>query len=928
VGFSLATTTDKAAWVWSPATFIAAGTSASELALRTPSDSFLRIGRATSDTAMAGSEATTALVMKPLTRPGIGWDATSGFFHIGYIDAAGLVRIYRITNAAPPAISTLVRTVTISLPNYDGAVVTVINASEFWVSYLNNGLHVRRYDLGSLSSEYVLSTSSTLTPTSCSSTTVVASGLNRVIFYEGDVGVSSVRIVSSDALSEPMGVLGADRDYSFHSVRVTGVTALSNGYLAVVEHGIEGSDTIVSSYFTGLLWSKDCQTWYDWVGAAAFSIRGSAYVLGSKIGLADMGTLCESPGTVRTENPTWIEMGNVSSWTYESSFSSLSGVGSVQSGDGVNANLPSVGDMVKLYVTVDGAEFCYATASVDVPARNVDKTGTAVSIQLRGPLKGMVDYKSAVDDFFPSGDARSIDFSLMSVVPKLGTLSVADGLATVDSVDPIALHGLSIVPEEVSGEFSYAVRMGHFVEGTGMVLFFEDTDNYLFLIYIGGKYRIYQYVDGVTGSSLYAVDKNVADVPYLMVVYRSGVLNLYVSRPSTITDRPDEIYSAEWVKIGEYSYAPSVKSWNLGIVGPAGSQFRHLYIKEHGYQQTIGRLSSKIAARCGVELAVSPVIEDAGPISATTSYTSIVSNLDLDFVANFTAGGNVGVRFGPGSGAIEDGGIYLKIEQNKLSIQTSSGSAWETVATLVLVAIDDLITNGSNMRVTIMRSDEKTVVLGVYKQGKYLWSTQVPSGVNRGKLTLSSTGTVTNIVAHGLSYPILDHVWQVGTPGIDEVKRLVGTMLWNVVEGPDRTALLVPPTHNRGECGNVDGTSEVRNHVPDDRQWRSVIKVVGAEVYHVHIDPRTILRGVRVEEYDSPYLWSTEECAWLAGGISDYIYSAIDAKTIRGFLDPRVEPFDRIVANGDREIVTSVTATVVNTRMPSATMEVKTRREL
>lgn len=928
VGFSLATNSTGSAWVWSPASFLGEITDAVELTAKAPSDDNLRIGSAISLPGIDGNEITTTTEIMNLTRPGICWDSVAGNYAIGYFDVFGNVVVRKLANSSPPALSTQVSSTAISLPSYDGAVITMISESEYWVSRLDGGLRISQYVSGVEVNQYLLSVSSDLTPSSCSSTTVVKMGLNRAICYESEPGVSSVRIVSSDSLSEPVGVYGASRDYSFHSVRVMGITPINGAYVAVVERGIENSDGIISGYFTALMWSSDCLSWFDWVGVSGVTIRGYAYVIGNKIAVADMGTVCESVGTVKTGNETWQDMTTVVAWSYENSAGSIASVGSIQVGSMSNGPVPETGDIVQIYVTVNGAEFLYATASVDSVRKTEEKTGTYTTLGLRGVLKGAIDHKSAVDDFFPSGDARTIDFSVLSVVPKLGTVSVENGVATIDSVDDDQSHGMCIVPESVTGEFSYALRLDSFDEGSGMVLFAQDELNYLAIIYAGGKYRFYQFEGGTTGAPVYSVDKNVLDVPYLMVDYRSGYIHLYVSRPTSIVDDKTQVYSAEWERIGSYQYTPATNNWYLGFVGPLAAKFHHLYIKEHGYQETIGRLSMKIARRCGVELSVVPVLTDAGPVTSATSYPEIISNLDLEFVSGMAAGQEIGVRFGSGIGASADGGIYLKIEQNKLSIQISNGASWQTVASLVLVDIDDLITLGSNMRVTIMRSDEKTVVLGVYKEGKYLWSTQVPSQVNRGRLTLFSTGSISDIVVHSLSYPILDHSWQVGTPGIDEIKRLIGPMLWDVVEGPGRTALLVPPNYNRGEAGNIDQTTEVLNYVPDDRQWRSMFKVVGAEVYYVYVDPRTITKGMRVEEYDSPYLWSEEECATLAGKISDYSYSLSKSKSLKGFLDPRIEPYDRVTASGDREVVMTVLASVSGTRNPTATMEVKTRREV
>ena len=86
-----------------------------------------------------------------------------------------------------------------------------------------------------------------------------------------------------------------------------------------------------------------------------------------------------------------------------------------------------------------------------------------------------------------------------------------------------------------------------------------------------------------------------------------------------------------------------------------------------------------------------------------------------------------------------------------------------------------------------------------------------------------------------------------------------------------------------------------------------MIKVTGAEVYSYYVDPELILLGAKPVEFDSPYLWSVEECTEMAKRRARLLRSSRDVKIYTGFMDPRIEVQDAVYVENEARVVSGYT---------------------
>lgn len=925
---STATNGTHAAWVWCPGTAFESGGDTGQ----TVTDVNLRFGY-TTDANSPGSDGTSAYTIARRTRPDIYWDGSR--YLVAYINASS-VYVHQL-NTGTKELNGSLANFSHGISNLAGASVHVISTSDVWISYMNGDVFSIQHWNGSTLEPAIKITGHIGLDwwhNTCARIRPIA-GSDVLITYQHAPGMSASRTIVNGHISSAIPIMSADSDYAYQFVRVCNVTRYNNTWFAVVERGIYNSDDVITSWNTTLSYSSDGRIWSDWCGVDTLPIRGGLVVTGTDIGIITITQSYVSSTVRRIGNATWQSLQNVQSWSMNSGGRSMSNI----MGVGVQGSITpvSAGDSIRADITIDGATFELGMHSVDRPAGTDHYSGKASRIQARGPLKYPLSYRAPVDEAFESGINKQLNMKSHSLVGKKGDWSSSEDGFYVNDDDNA--RAFAIYPESVPHDDMFVcARFDNWDQEVGILFFYEDTDTYWAFTADDTDYKLISR-NGATENTLGTYSRNGSDVPYLMIHYKLGVLHLYVSTPVAITDNPLRIESSEWRLLGTYTVTdiPNLERFHIGLCGRVGLRSKHMYIRQGQHQFTVRDVCEHISGRCGSDLVVEPLVTSL-PASWSTSgatniYPTDVRTFDVNFDVDLTSG-DISLALGLRDVTWGKGGVVVLIQSGYISYQelvyanhTDPGT--ETTVSRFEIPSLHTITNGDRIRVLALPSELGTSsTIQVYRNDILMCSFPVSGRIPSGYVGLKGSGQFRNLVVAGLSYPISTHVWRYNSTGAQQIRGLIQPFLYFEYEKSDNTIHVVPVSHNGGSLGNVDPTTEVVDHIPDDSTWGSIFKVVGAEVYGVFSDKRTITKGIRVVETDSPYLWTEQDCVNMASDHADLSHSVSNRRSLRMFFDPRIETFDRISIGGTTYIIDKYMVSVNGQRDANATMIVDARLEV
>jgi hypothetical protein len=908
-----------ATWLWSPNTSMGAGYPDKGTVNRG-----LRIG--TTDGSSAG-ENVHPYYIEYYTRPDVGPGNIIGTIEGGNL----IVRSYDPIGL----VLTQLHSIAHACSQTDGLSVSVVSANDVWVAWIQDGVHkAKQYNGTSWGTTVNLCAHVSLLPWHATGFRVLSYNGGYVLLFSSTSNSAVCRFYKNGLLSEKMPIVGADSEYAFQYAMVTGASIINGIPFVVVQKYIEDSAGDPSSPYSSVLYSSNLESWTDWCGVSAGVFRGNIVSVSDKLFAGSVSRMMNSVGTSVTGNATWTNMGSGSSWSYDSR-KDMASTGST-SFIGV-ANIPLPGYSLRRYITVGTTEFLYSTESVDTCPATQKSSGFTGNVSSRGPIKYGIAYLSSVDEVYSSGEARIVDFSIHSTVSKSGTWTHDADLKKMTVSEDDGDYALTILPEPIYDSFWYTSTSDNFYGNAGPAFFVVDSSNYWRIRHASEVHYIERIVNGVvTNMGSFPHINN--DEPNLLLYYHDGVLDTYLSRPSAFSTASDYMTHLQWVNVSSIPVGVPPEKFYVGYMGKNGASVRSMHLRRSGIEQTIGSVASAIAARSGMVMTTQKQVSVEDNLWKTTTtpiyHETQIDGYDIYFDIDMNAA-YLGVALGGKRSttsttlAISEWPCHIRIDTNKLSLYTGlyngSSYAWSLHSSISLAQSPQV---GDKIRVRISRTEDyKYSVLNVYRNNSLLWTTVMPFIVENGHLSVFGGSKVRNLYVTGLNQYISTHIWQFARPAVDEIKSLVSPLFWSLYERSDGTILMAPTDFLNGSSGSVDSTALIVDHVPNDVDWHSIIKITGAEVYATYVDPVLIRRGARPIEYDSPYLWTETACLNQAFRMGEYERKSLNKKGSSMFFDPRIEVGTVVTIGGSEFVVTDYSASVSSPRRSSAMMKINVREK-
>ena len=741
----------------------------------------------------------------------------------------------------------------------------------------------------------------------------------RVLVHAQAPKVACSRIWHSGTMGEPYSVLLSDQEYSFQHTRVSSLHTEGGVLWAHCRKGILSSDDMVYTPYGVVLRSVDGKNWAPMASTGVLECRGKIYAQGSRVVVISPATAISADATSLLGTPTEVDLSDYATqWSFRFGEDKC-GEGTTTVHDPLDVSLLQPGVELRRYYTVGSEDDALiSTETLDTPARRLTNSENTYEVISRGPIKAL-DTAPLADSLFSSGYSRFHLFDLMRVAAYSGTWDIWEPTWSANKYlrctgtedeEENAICSLAIAPGGLSGDFTIKahVRYMTVLSPAYLVFWYEDTDNFWRFGYTGTAFEFQRIEDGVvTTLSTYTRAVNTDVSLHFMVILRGDKLNGYLCEGST------------WWWMTEYVFAqtdaPPRGAAGLSAEGEVGQRviFHHLHVREHGHDWTRGKIVQSIAATCGVDLDMDDVctcvgMDDSQWIEAGGEFKMLnVLGRELDIEAVIDRGaGQCDIVIGSTSNDnyINISGWGIRFGVDKISLlRISEGDIAEKQRRPYTVP------GVANARVVVRRGLLGGTYFTVWMNGEFaaeFYIGLVGDTVNRhygndveegyvGVHLYNSdvqTFTVRSFADYRDSF-----VWMRGQPGKAAIaEQLKGSFL-RLVEQADHTLKLQ-------ETGNDLGTyrhmlvSYAGNE--SDREWASVFRVTGAEVYveYAH-SPLLMTRGERAMDVDAPDLWSERDCLDHAVQMGIYMETLLDGRGATGHLDPALLPGDLFAIHSD-----------------------------
>ena len=908
------------AWIWSP------GTSCpTAIADKAVSSANMYLG-VNSLNASFTEQNDTGITLSRRTRADVCWGTGSPL--AAYINGAN-VEIRTVPTLPAITLGSVTASFAHGISDTTGASVSIISATEVWVGYIENGIHrAKRWD-GTTVTSFVLSYSKDYDWWHSTYFRAEKLGTNTILMFMKTAKLAATRTVIGLTIGEMSPIIGSSDEYAFQSTMVTGSSvATVDGHpriFAILSRSIEDPDGEVAVRFSSIAYTDNGTDWTDWSAIPHRDFRGSIGVVGDSIYALAESKINVSNGTVVTGNATWDTLDGVASWNMSSRIDSATTCGTQVNMSASGQWFPMPGDMIRRNGTMNSVKFRMSTESVDSAPVRTSQSGSMSAIASRGPLKNGLVYQSPVDELFQSGMVRSLDFKYNSVVSISGVWTHDEMSKEMTVDDDLEADAIAVFPDPLSGDMMFISSAVEATEGCGPVFFFEVASNFFRLNRIGSNHVLERYQNGHL-STLATFASLSGQKPSIMVRFALGVIYFYSSTDLTPSAGLEK-YTFGWKIIGSYNIteAPPT-SYKVGFSGKTGTKISYMGVRVNGIAQTIASVVNSMAIRSGMKMSIQDIFSGYPSWTNTASIGQIggyVDAVDVRFDMDVSGGKFIDIYLG--QKGHESGSdvwsVLLRIETASVTLIKTDGD--ETV----FRQEGFNLLPGYRMRVFVGRTDDGDHAISVYRNDLLICHIPIhyPT-LTGGNVGFGGSGKFRNLVIPKMSYPLGDFVWQYRRTAADGIRELIAPFLWSIYENTDFTVSVGPTDESRGIVGDVDMILEMVNHVADD-SYNPITKVVGGETYGVYVDQDELHRGIRVSEFDNPYLYDAQSCIEQAARMSRYAKRASTKKMGTGLPDLRVEVGDQVSIDGDDYIVEEYNLVMGSLRSPGNSFTISGRQK-
>lgn len=771
----------------------------------------------------------------------------------------------------------------------------------------------------------------------------------RVIVYSAATQVANIRFWENGVYGEPYALLRSDQEYAYQNVRVTGISSIGNYLYAHVRRGLKSTDDLVYTPYSVVMRSSDGYNWASIGATGTLECRGKVHAYSDKVAVMGPATVMRADATTKIGTPDEVDITNkVVAWQHSFGEGKVATT-ATQIRDPSDTTLLYPGEEIRHYYGVDSETpelICVGT--LDTPARRLANNADTYQVVSRGPKKAL-DNQSLADGLFESGRCRFYNFEpAHGMELHTGTWTTyrkedVDGLNYVKYTgteeDGSTIMGKATIPSYIDTDFHCAVEFESVtnLSPTYLVFWYEDEDNYWRFGHNGDTaFVIERVVAGVaTQMDSQGIEFSADTKCRLKVVIRGGNIYGYV------------YMNSQWVEActDEYDVAVAVGTSKIGVCCEAAEDdivyFTWIWYKETRHDWTRGRLVKAICAQAGVEAEIDDTDIMTGASNLGSGY--YMSNtkqreVDVEAVIDLS-GGFFGVLM---SGTTDQALANLSAYMLRISTtQVQLVSVTPTGAMEILqYALYNFPTGDTRVRATCFKQSGSAggswfnvwvneQFAACFYIGESNPASYSGSSPERGYLGYySSSASVTSVTAK--SYPDYhgSYVWQRAMDASNTLRELlVGSML-RIVERTDGTVKLLK---EGGDLGTYQHVVTEALGGGSDREWASVFRVTGEEVYVEYAHEPLLSRGERVMGIDVHYLWSEAECLEHAIEMAEYVETLLNSRDFSAPIDPALETCDTFTLHADIEgsayngIVVSGTFTVKD---GSGKMQITSRSQL